>query len=131
MYVENNKPAKKLANIALHELMHNKLQLDNNGLHNIAGVGIGQTGTNDCSVLTPTDITRMAAGMGNAVRQYAALLPGDVAAKFVNPAEPPPTSVLVCSTGTKPSQGYLSPADRAAATSAVDWSRVVRRPAAK
>jgi hypothetical protein len=79
VYVENNFPPKKLANMAFHELMHNKLQ-KNDSLHDIKGVGMGVSPATECSVLTDTDVRLMAARMTTAVKQYTGKLTNNVSA---------------------------------------------------
>ena len=81
VYIENNFPPEKLGNMAFHELMHNKLQMDNS-MHNIHGMGVGVSPATECSILTPVDIARMAGRLTTPVKQYADELTGDVPAKF-------------------------------------------------
>ena len=71
VYVENNLPAKKLANIAFHELMHNKLDTGARWVPNIHTLGgIGASPANERSVLTTPNKQLMAQHMFKPVRQY-------------------------------------------------------------
>ena len=71
VYVEHNLPAKKLANIAFHELMHNKLDTGARRVPNIHTLGgIGLSPTNEQSKLTGPNKQLMAQHMFKPVRQY-------------------------------------------------------------
>jgi hypothetical protein len=99
VYVENNFPSKKLANIAFHELMHNKLQKDSSELHNqTPGVGMGKSPATECSVLTPTDLLLMSKRLTAAVPQYPDLLPGELSRSqlFLNPKSKAPVAKFFC-----------------------------------
>ena len=126
VYVESNMPSVKLAKIALHELMHNKLQLDDKQLHRNLTLSVGQNHVQDTTIVSSTDVAFMAAGMGTPVKQYAAQLPGGVPTLFVGPP-PPIGGVLVTDADGNRVGPYLSPAQRAA-KGTVDWSRAVRVP---
>jgi hypothetical protein len=79
VYVENNFPAKKLANIAFHELMHNKLQKNNKQLHEqTPGVGLGLNPANECSIMTSTDALLMSQRLRTPVLQYTGRLTGEI-----------------------------------------------------
>lgn len=71
VYVEYNLPARKLANIAFHELMHNKLDVGTRTVPNIhARGGIGHSPATEASVLTQDNKALMAAHLFDPVRQY-------------------------------------------------------------
>src|SRR5262249_42190769 len=74
VFVQNNFPARKLANIAWHELMHNKLQKDDR-MHKINGLQIGVSPVQICDFLSDEDRRLMAESIHLAVPQYTAALP--------------------------------------------------------
>jgi hypothetical protein len=73
VYVEGNMPARRLANIAFHEIMHNKLDVGGGwkgNLHRDAGAGLAQKPTDEWSRLTDGNIRVMSANLFRSVRQY-------------------------------------------------------------
>lgn len=56
VYVSGNFPPRKLANIAFHELMHNKTRFTNAQLHNHPNDGLAQSPTNESHQLTQANI---------------------------------------------------------------------------
>lgn len=73
VYVEMNLPGTKLANIALHEIMHNKLDVGRRVLHDIhtqAGGGIALSPTTAEAKLTPRNKHLLGANLFYPVRQY-------------------------------------------------------------
>src|SRR5262249_42149323 len=95
VYVENNFPAKKLANIAFHELMHNKLR-QGNAMHNTQGMNMGKSPATECSFMSPVDRERMALALNVKVPQYADRLTGAVAAKSLTPRQRQPVAKFFC-----------------------------------
>lgn len=67
VYVEGNMPARRLANIAFHELMHNKLKMGNE-MH--AHGGLAGTPTSEHAILSDLNIRRMSAALLHRVPQY-------------------------------------------------------------
>ena len=67
VYVDGSMPATRLANVAFHELMHNKLKLGD-GMHVLGGVAAKPTQEN--SRLNPESIRRMSKALFNPVPQY-------------------------------------------------------------
>jgi hypothetical protein len=67
VYVEGSMPAHRLANVAFHELMHNKLAMGNE-MHALGGVA--GSPTQERSILTAESIKRMSAQLFRAVPQY-------------------------------------------------------------
>lgn len=106
VYVANNFPTLKLANMAFHELMHNKTGKDN-AMHTTKGTGMGVSPATECSILTATDVSMMAARLTTPVKQYADKLPGDVAAKFVIKDKKKPVAKMVCGTGNVVGTSFL------------------------
>lgn len=71
VYVEYNLPAKKLANIAFHELMHNKLDVGARRVGDIHTLGgIAASPTSEQNVLTGDNKRLVAQHMFKPVRQY-------------------------------------------------------------
>ena len=71
VYVENNLPARKLANVAFHELMHNKLDVGARWVPSIHALGgLAHSPTSEQSVLTRANRLMMAAHLFDPVRQY-------------------------------------------------------------
>jgi hypothetical protein len=74
VYVDGNMPARRLANIAFHEIMHIKLDVGHRAVSDIhrpaAGGGLAQTPTNEWTQLTAANIQLMAANLFRGVRQY-------------------------------------------------------------
>lgn len=99
VYVRQNFPARKLANIAFHELMHNKLRRGNE-MHGLRGLNMGVSPATECSFLSPRDVELMAQGLNAKVRQYTGRLTGDVAAKFLNPPQRQPAAKFFCAEGS-------------------------------
>lgn len=68
-----NMSARRLANIAFHEIMHNKLDVGHraiNDLHRQGGLGLAQKPTGEWSQLTDRNVQLMSANMFRKVRQY-------------------------------------------------------------
>jgi hypothetical protein len=73
VYVEGNMPARRLANIAFHEIMHNKLDIGArviSDLHSKGGGGLAVPPTNEWTPLTPANAQLMAQNMFSAIRQF-------------------------------------------------------------
>ena len=74
VYVEGNMPARRLANIAFHEIMHNKLDVGGTwpaDLHGRkGGGGLAAKPTDEWSRLTDVNIRLMSAHLSRNVRQY-------------------------------------------------------------
>jgi hypothetical protein len=73
VYVEGNGPADKLALIAFHEIMHNKLQRGNS-MHQNAGGGVAVSPTKGWEQLTARNKQLMAGALRTPVRQYTGAL---------------------------------------------------------
>ncbi|HYP78477.1 MAG TPA: hypothetical protein VER12_21040 [Polyangiaceae bacterium] len=77
VYVEMNLPGAKLANIALHEIMHNKLDVGRRVLHDIhtqGGGGIALATSSAEAKLTTRNKQLLGANMFVSVRQYTAAM---------------------------------------------------------
>jgi hypothetical protein len=73
VYVEGNMPSRRLANIAFHETMHNKLDVGGvwrGDLHEKGGLGLAAPVTNEWSRLTRDNVRLMAANLFRNVRQH-------------------------------------------------------------
>lgn len=73
VYVEGNMPARRLANIAFHEIMHIKLDVGSRviaDLHTKGGGGLATPPTNEWTPLTARNIELMAANLFRQVPQY-------------------------------------------------------------
>lgn len=73
VYVEGNMPARRLANIAFHELMHCKLDVGTsvlNDLHTQGGGGLAVPPTGEWTPLTNESIAILAPHMMTPVKQY-------------------------------------------------------------
>lgn len=73
VYVEGNMPARRLANIAFHETMHNKLDVGGilrGNLHQEKDIGLGAGVTDEWTRLTAGDVRLMSANLFRKVRQY-------------------------------------------------------------
>ncbi|MFC1642633.1 hypothetical protein ACFL5O_08100 [Myxococcota bacterium] len=73
VYVDGNMPARRLANIAFHELMHNKLDVGAtvlNDLHRQGGGGLAVPPTSEQTPLTSENIRLMSRHLFGTVRQY-------------------------------------------------------------
>jgi hypothetical protein len=71
-YVRSNFPAKKLAHIAFHELMHNKLDIGSRAiqdLHKNGGGGLADSPTTGIAKLTPENARLMAANLHRQIKQ--------------------------------------------------------------
>ena len=96
VYMEDNFPAKKLAHLAFHELMHNKLQMDNS-MHGQPHVGMGLSPATECSVLTAGDIGLLAQRMDTPVKQYTGKLQDFYVDTYVKPKGEAPGVKAICS----------------------------------
>ena len=67
VYVEGSMPARRLANVAFHEVMHNKLKLGNE-MHTLGGVAASPT--QERAILSAEGIRRMSAALFRTVPQY-------------------------------------------------------------
>lgn len=67
VYVEGSMPAQRLANVAFHEVMHNKLGMGNE-MHALGGVAASPTP--ERAILTAESIRRLSARLFRAVPQY-------------------------------------------------------------
>ena len=73
VYVDGNLPARRLANCAFHELMHNKLDVGGHvlaNLHSGGGGGLASVPTESYTQLTKANIALMAKHLFDHVRQY-------------------------------------------------------------
>jgi hypothetical protein len=73
VYVEGNMPARRLANVAFHEIMHNKLDVGGGwkgDLHRKGGLGLAEKPTDEWSRLTDGNIRLMSANLFRKVRQH-------------------------------------------------------------
>jgi hypothetical protein len=73
VYVEGNMPARRLANIAFHEIMHIKLDVGTRvitDLHTRGGGGLATPPTNEWTQLTAKNIELMAQNLFRKVPQY-------------------------------------------------------------
>ena len=78
VYVDGNMPARRLANIAFHELMHNKLDVGYRAvsdIHRQGGLGLASKPTEEWSPLTAQNIKLMSANLVRSVRQYTGAMP--------------------------------------------------------
>jgi hypothetical protein len=73
VYVEGNGPGEKLALIAFHEIMHNKLQRGND-MHKNGGGGVAVSPVQGWEQLTPKNKQLMAAALRTPVPQYTGRL---------------------------------------------------------
>jgi len=71
-YVEYNFPATKLARIAVHEMMHNKCQMDNDALHNEkkGGGGIAKSPTLGTESVTSENAKLLSKHIDKSVTQW-------------------------------------------------------------
>jgi hypothetical protein len=81
VYVQGNFPAKKLAKIAFHELMHNKRRVFRE-MHKEDGLAVSPVAY--CSMLSATNKARMSAALAKKVPQYTKKLRTGVPAIFLN-----------------------------------------------
>lgn len=95
VYIDGNFPAGRLAVCAFHELMHNKLQKDD-GMHTIAGIGLGSSPSSECTRITPVDIQLMASRLLVSVPQFTGRLTGGLAEIFKNPPNANQTWQNIC-----------------------------------
>jgi hypothetical protein len=73
VYVDGNLPAGRLANIAFHEFMHNRLDVGArviSNLHKFGGGGIATPPTSESSVLTLKNINLIAKNLFKPIKQY-------------------------------------------------------------
>jgi hypothetical protein len=73
VYVAGNMPARRLANIAFHEIMHNKLDVGSRvlaNLHTQGGGGLATPPTNEWTPLTARNIQLMSANLFRTVSQH-------------------------------------------------------------
>ena len=73
VYVDGNMPARRLANIAFHEIMHIKLDVGTRvitDLHTKGGGGLATPPTNEWTPLTARNVELMAANLFRNVPQY-------------------------------------------------------------
>jgi hypothetical protein len=73
VYVDGNLPARRLANIAFHEFMHNRLDVGAHvvtNIHTQGGGGIAHPPTTASSELTAANIKLMAAHLWKPIPQY-------------------------------------------------------------
>ena len=73
VYVDGNMPARRLANIAFHEIMHIKLDVGARvitDLHTKGGGGLATPPTNEWTPLTARNVELMAANLFRKVPQY-------------------------------------------------------------
>ena len=73
VYVDGNMPARRLANIAFHEIMHVKLDIGTSvigDLHTKGGGGLAVPPTNEWTPLTARNVQLMAANLFRKVPQY-------------------------------------------------------------
>ena len=73
VYVDGNMPARRLANIAFHEIMHIKLDVGTRvitDLHTKGGGGLATPPTNEWTPLTARNVELMAANLFRKVPQY-------------------------------------------------------------
>jgi hypothetical protein len=70
-YVEMNFPAEKLARIAVHEMMHNKCQMDNDTLHGKkGGAGIANSPTIGTESVTAENAKLLSANLTKNISQW-------------------------------------------------------------
>jgi len=77
VYVDGNMPARRLANIAFHEIMHIKLDVGSRAitdLHTRGGGGLATPPTNEWTPLTARNIELMAKNLFRKVPQYTKAL---------------------------------------------------------
>lgn len=67
VYVEGSMPARRLANVAFHELMHNKLRMGNE-MHTLGGVAASPT--QERAILSAEGIRRLSVALFRTVPQY-------------------------------------------------------------
>jgi hypothetical protein len=73
VYVDGNLPARRLANIAFHEFMHNRLDVGGHvitNLHTQGGGGIATPPTSESSQLTDANIKLLAKNLWKPIPQY-------------------------------------------------------------
>ena len=78
MYVDGNLPARRLANIAFHEIMHNKLDVGTrtlSDLHRQGGGGLARPPTGQWTSLTRETVAIMARHLFLRVPQYTGFMP--------------------------------------------------------
>ena len=71
-YVEMNFPASKLARIAIHEMMHNKCQMDNDALHDSkkGGAGIANSPTLGSKSVTAENAKLLSKHLAKTIAQW-------------------------------------------------------------
>jgi hypothetical protein len=71
-YVEMNMPTSKLARIAIHEMMHNKCQMDNDALHDSkkGGGGIANSPTIGSESVTPENAKLVGKSLTKSITQW-------------------------------------------------------------
>lgn len=71
-YVEWNFPVAKMARIAIHEMMHNKCQMDNDALHDSkkGGAGIANSPTLGSESVTPENAKLLSKNLTKSVTQW-------------------------------------------------------------
>jgi len=71
-YIEMNFPAEKLARIAVHEMMHNKCQMDNAALHDSkkGGAGIANSPTLGSESVTAQNATLLSKSLAKTIAQW-------------------------------------------------------------
>lgn len=78
VYVDGNLPARRLANIAFHEIMHNKLDVGTrtlSDLHRQGGGGLARPPTEQWTSLTRENVAIMARHLFLRVPQYTGFMP--------------------------------------------------------
>ena len=73
VYVDGNLPAKRLANIAFHEFMHNRLDVGRkvlSNLHSQGGGGLATPPTNSNTQLTAGNISLLSKNLSQSIPQY-------------------------------------------------------------
>ncbi len=77
VYIDGNMPARRLANIAFHEIMHNKLDVGSSAIadiHTLGGAGLAKPVTGEWTPLSNRNIALMSANIFRKVRQYTAAM---------------------------------------------------------
>ena len=71
-YVEMNFPTEKMARIAVHEMLHNKCQMDNDALHDAkkGGGGIANSPTLGSESVTPENAKLLSANLTKNITQW-------------------------------------------------------------